>query len=89
MRHIRIWTYVLSAALLISCNRDPEVAISKNLTDNAIQIFRTLVKEKPNNPIFREHLSQALTQKEGSWRRTHGRQPKARAKFAVCNLAST
>jgi predicted Zn-dependent protease len=39
--------------------------LKKHLTDNAIQIFRTLVKEKPNNPIFREHLSQALTQKEG------------------------
>jgi tetratricopeptide (TPR) repeat protein len=41
------------------------VYLKKNLTDNAIQIFRILVKEKPNNPIFREHLSQALTQKEG------------------------
>jgi tetratricopeptide (TPR) repeat protein len=41
------------------------IYLKKNLTDSAIQIFRVLVKQQPNNALFKEHLSQALLQKEG------------------------
>ena len=39
------------------------IYLQKNLNDNALQIFRGLVKEQPNNATFRIHLALALLQK--------------------------
>lgn len=39
------------------------VYIKKNLSDNAIEIFRDLTQKQPQNPIFRYHLALALVQK--------------------------
>lgn len=50
--------------------QDPNVAdtlgwiyIKKNLSDNAIEIFRELVRKEPGNPTFHYHLGVALYQK--------------------------
>lgn len=50
--------------------QDPNVAdtlgwiyIKKNLSDNAIEIFRDLTKKQPGNSTFRYHLGMALFQK--------------------------
>jgi len=50
--------------------QDPNVAdtvgwiyIKKNLSDNAAEIFRDLVRRYPNNPTFHYHLGMALYQK--------------------------
>jgi tetratricopeptide (TPR) repeat protein len=39
------------------------IYIKKNLPDEALRIFRDLVKKAPENPIFRMHLAQAMFQK--------------------------
>jgi len=50
--------------------QDPNVAdtlgwiyIKKNLSDNAVEIFRDLVRQQPQNPTFHYHLGLALYQK--------------------------
>lgn len=50
--------------------QDPNIAdtvgwiyIKKNLSDNAVEIFRDLVRKHPNNPTFHYHLGMALYQK--------------------------
>ena len=39
------------------------IYLQKNLSDSALQIFRGLVKDQPNNATFRIHLALALLQK--------------------------
>src|ERR1017187_8528943 len=39
------------------------IYIKKNLSDEAVRIFRDLVKEKPANPTYHYHLAMALYQK--------------------------
>ena len=39
------------------------IYIKKNLSDEAVRIFRDLVKEKPTNPTYHYHLAIALFQK--------------------------
>jgi putative PEP-CTERM system TPR-repeat lipoprotein len=39
------------------------IYIKKNLSDNAIAIYRELIARQPNNPIFRYHYAMALLQK--------------------------
>lgn len=39
------------------------VYIKKNLSDNAIEIFRALTRQNPENPTFRYHLALAYVQK--------------------------
>jgi Flp pilus assembly protein TadD len=39
------------------------VYIKKNLSDNAIEIFRNLTRQNPQNPTFRYHLALAYVQK--------------------------
>ncbi len=39
------------------------IYIKKNLSDDAVRIFRELVKEKPENATYRYHLAMALFQK--------------------------
>ncbi|MDX1979472.1 MAG: tetratricopeptide repeat protein [Bryobacteraceae bacterium] len=39
------------------------VYLKKNLSDNALQIFRELVEKQETNPIYRYHLAMALAQK--------------------------
>lgn len=38
------------------------IYVKKNLNDNALVIFRSLVKQQPGNPTFRYHLGVALAQ---------------------------
>jgi tetratricopeptide (TPR) repeat protein len=51
------------------------IYIRKNLNDNAIQIFRDLVKKAPDNSTFRYHLAMALFQR--------GDKPQAKKELAV------
>jgi len=39
------------------------IYIKKNLSDNAIEIFRDLVGKNPANPTYRYHLGMAFYQK--------------------------
>lgn len=39
------------------------IYVKKNLNDNALVIFRNLVKQEPGNPTFRYHLGVALAQR--------------------------
>ncbi len=39
------------------------IYLKKNLTDNAIETFRTLVVQSPQNPIYHYHYAMALLQK--------------------------
>ena len=39
------------------------IYIKKNLSEDAIRIFSELCRKEPNNPMFRYHLAQALSQK--------------------------
>jgi predicted Zn-dependent protease len=39
------------------------IYIKKNLPDEALRIYRDIVKKNPQNPIFRLHLAQAMFQK--------------------------
>ncbi len=39
------------------------IYIKKNLSDNAVQIFRELVRKNPSHPTYRFHLAMALFQK--------------------------
>jgi Flp pilus assembly protein TadD len=38
------------------------IYLKKNLNSDALQIFRALVQQQPNNPTFRYHLALALAQ---------------------------
>ncbi|MDQ6701542.1 MAG: tetratricopeptide repeat protein [Acidobacteriota bacterium] len=39
------------------------IYLKKNLSDNAIELFREIVTRQPNNPIYHYHLAMAFTQK--------------------------
>jgi tetratricopeptide (TPR) repeat protein len=39
------------------------IYLKKNLSDNAVDIFRDLVTKAPNHPTYRYHLGMALSQK--------------------------
>ena len=39
------------------------IYLKKNLSDNAIELFREIVTRQPNNPIYHYHLAMAFSQK--------------------------
>jgi Flp pilus assembly protein TadD len=39
------------------------IYIKKNLSDDAIRIYREITSREPNNPVYRYHLAMALLQK--------------------------
>ncbi|BDC50317.1 lipoprotein [Bryobacterales bacterium F-183] len=39
------------------------IYIKKNLPDEALRIYQDLVKKRPDNPVFRMHMAQAMFQK--------------------------